>query len=99
MSDEKHKPWCSEWAREKNGGCICKSEGSFAAPTGSARPPLSGRWRYSGDLLCCGTLRIAALDIDTQPSDEFKARLLEWMCETLNQAQNAPGERPGARKE
>lgn len=33
MSDEKHKPWCSEQARKINGGCICKAESSFAAPT------------------------------------------------------------------
>lgn len=35
MSDEKHKPWCSEQARKINGGCICKAESSFAAPSGS----------------------------------------------------------------
>lgn len=33
MSDEKHKPWCSEQARKESGGCICKTESSFAAPT------------------------------------------------------------------
>ncbi len=36
MSDEKHKPWCSERARKESGGCICKAESSFAAPLGSA---------------------------------------------------------------
>jgi len=35
MSEEKHKPWCSEQAREQNGGCICHTESSFAAPYGS----------------------------------------------------------------
>lgn len=33
MIDEKHKPWCSEQAREQNGACICKTEKSFSAPT------------------------------------------------------------------
>lgn len=58
---------------------------SFA--TAGSHAPLSGVWRCSGDIICCGTLRIAVLDIDTQPSDEFKARLGAWMCRTLNKAQ------------
>jgi hypothetical protein len=44
MSDEKHKPWCSEQARKINGGCICKAESSFAAPSGSA-----ATWRVTAD--------------------------------------------------
>ena len=33
MSDEKHKPWCSERARKENGGCICKASSSLAPAT------------------------------------------------------------------
>lgn len=36
MSDEKHKPWCSERARKENEECICETASSFAAPAGSA---------------------------------------------------------------
>ena len=36
MSDEKHKPWCSERARKENGGCICKASSSLAPARGYA---------------------------------------------------------------
>lgn len=64
------------------------AESRFAEARGYTAP-LSGEWRCSGDIICCGTLRIAVLDIDTQPSDEFKAKLGAWMCRTMNEAQYA----------
>lgn len=50
-------------------------------------PPLMGNWRHSNGVICCGTLRIANVDIDTNPSEEFKSELLGWICKTLNAAQ------------
>lgn len=47
-------------------------------------PPLSGRWRHSNGVLCCGTLRIATDSFDTDPSEEFKGELWSWVCEKLN---------------
>lgn len=48
-------------------------------------PPLGRNvWHHGSGVLCCGTLRIAVIDIDTQPSKEFTDELLEWVCETLN---------------
>jgi len=38
MSDEKHKPWCSERARKEFGGCICKTESSFAVNNETPTP-------------------------------------------------------------
>lgn len=48
--------------------------------------PLTGRWRWSNGTLCCGTMRIARLDFDTDPSHEFQEELLDWICNTLNEA-------------
>ena len=39
MSDEQHKPWCTERTREKSGVCICQAESSFAAPAGCDAVP------------------------------------------------------------
>jgi len=45
---------------------------------------LTGRWRISNNFLCCGTLRIAAFDFDTNPSDEFKQSVFKQMLDGLN---------------
>ena len=52
--------------------------------------PLSGRWHYGNGILCCGTLRIAALSIDTNPADSFKVELINWMCDRLNERTELP---------
>ncbi len=49
--------------------------------------PLSGRWHHGNGNICAGTLRIAREDFDTNPSDERKKEILDWMCETLTAAQ------------
>ncbi len=48
--------------------------------------PLDGVWRYNikGGFLCCGTLRIAATDIDPNPNKEFEIEVFNWICEKLN---------------
>ncbi len=59
-------------------------------PTGTrsdeAAKPLSGRWHHGGGHLCCGTIRVAKEDFDTNPSNEFKTELFDWMCQSLNSA-------------
>jgi hypothetical protein len=62
--------------------CLTGNEPSIPFPTDSR--PLTGQWRYSNGYLCCGTLRIAKMDIDTNPSTEFETELFEWICKTLN---------------
>jgi hypothetical protein len=49
-----------------------------------ATAPLISPWHHGNGVLCCGTLRIATLSIDTNPTDEFKAELLDWICQQLN---------------
>jgi len=51
--------------------------------------PLSGRWRNSAGVLCCGTLRIAVESFDTDPAPEVKQRIMDWMCAILNAAQDS----------
>lgn len=46
--------------------------------------PLSGDWRHTNGYLICGTMRIARMDFDTDPSDEFKQQLFDWIVDTLN---------------
>ncbi|ANN70883.1 hypothetical protein BAU08_05645 [Bordetella bronchialis] len=61
------------------------------APTDA---PLSGKWHHGNGILCCGSLRIAAIDIDTQPAEAVQAEILDWMCARLNApAQDAERER------
>lgn len=48
------------------------------------QPPLKAHFRHNNGYICCGTLRIAKEDIDTNPSDTFKKELFDWICETLN---------------
>lgn len=48
--------------------------------------PLLGCWRHGNGAICCGTLRIAREDFDTQPSRECKDEILDWVCSTLNAA-------------
>ena len=55
----------------------------------SCSAPLAGNWRHGAGVLCCGTLRIAAEDFDTDPSPEFRRKIMDWICATLNAAQNA----------
>jgi hypothetical protein len=50
----------------------------------SDAPTLTGRWRVSEGLLCCGTLRIAKFDFDTDPSDEFKQGVYKQILDGLN---------------
>jgi hypothetical protein len=52
-------------------------------------PPLLGRWHHGDGHLVSGTIRIAKWDCDTNPPVEFRDDVLEWVCDTLNDAINA----------
>lgn len=43
-------------------------------------------WRHNSNYICAGSMRIAKVDIDTNPSTEYTNELLDWMCKTLNEA-------------
>jgi len=49
--------------------------------------PLQGEWRHNAGIICCGTLRIAQADFDTDPTEEVKKEILDWVCKTLNDEQ------------
>jgi hypothetical protein len=51
--------------------------------------PLAGRWHHGNGVIVCGSLRIAREDFDTSPSEEVKAEILDWICDTLNKGSNA----------
>lgn len=51
--------------------------------------PLNGEWRYNNGFLCCGGLRIAKEDFDTDPNKQFKNNLFKWICDTLNSEQES----------
>ncbi|ENZ74951.1 MULTISPECIES: hypothetical protein [Ralstonia] len=74
-----------------------------AGPVGD-EPPLGGRWHFGNGVVVCGTLRIFGEDFDTDPAEDFKERLLQWVCDTLNAAQDAhraaqSGQRSGVTEE
>lgn len=51
---------------------------------------LTGEWRYAGGYLCCGTLRIARVDFDTDPSPEFQAQVFDQIVTAMNASSVAP---------
>lgn len=53
-----------------------------------SEPPLSGRWHHGNGVLVSGSIRIAQWACDTNPPAEFRERMLDWVCETLNRAVN-----------
>lgn len=57
-----------------------------AAAPAAMEPPLIGRWHHGQGYLVSGTIRIASWDCDTDPPEEFRDRLLDWVCDTLNAA-------------
>jgi hypothetical protein len=62
---------------------------SAAPAQASAEPPLSGRWHHGAGVLVCGSVRISREDFDMDPSEQFKTKMLDWMCATLNAAVDA----------
>lgn len=48
--------------------------------------PLSSEWRHNQGYLCCGTLRIAVMDFDTDPTEARKKEIFDWIVATLNAA-------------
>lgn len=47
--------------------------------------PIGGTWRNGNNqFLCCGTMRVAREDFDTNPSEEYKKEVFDWICDALN---------------
>lgn len=87
---------------------IVALEKEQAEPSGFVRvpvePPLIGRWHHGAGNLVSGGVRVARWDCDNNPPDEFRDRLLSWMCDTMNAAVDewekvAPDEFAAAPKE
>lgn len=55
-------------------------------PADEPPKPLRGEWRHSNGIICCGSLRIAVADFDTQPSPEFVTEVFDWICKTMNRS-------------
>lgn len=55
-------------------------------------PFLLGTWRHAHGEIFCGTLRIARADFDTDPNIEFRTRVFDEICATLNQFNNVGAE-------
>lgn len=53
----------------------------------NAVSPLNSEWHHGSGYLCCGTVRIAREDFDTNPSGEFKTEMFDWIVKTLNAAE------------
>ena len=50
----------------------------------SDSPVLTAEWRVNEGVLCCGSLRIASFDFDTNPSNDFKVAVYKQMLDALN---------------
>lgn len=50
----------------------------------SLKAPLIGRWHHGNGVLVCGTIRVAVESFDTQPTQELRDQMFDWICETLN---------------
>ena len=44
----------------------------------------NGQWHHGNGVLCVGSLRIAVESFDTNPDNEVKNEVFEYICETLN---------------
>jgi hypothetical protein len=60
--------------------------GVYAAFAEPQEPPLTGRWHHGNGALCCGSLRIARADFDSNPPEAVQVVVLEWIVATLNAA-------------
>lgn len=83
----------AEAARWKHALTAALAAAPKAAPAAVAvpsEPPLIGRWHHGNGVLVSGSVRIARSDFDTDPPDDFRDEVLEWMCTTLNAALSAP---------
>jgi len=47
-------------------------------------PTLLGRWHHGNGVLCCGTLRIASANFDTNPTKEIQNAVFQDICDTMN---------------
>lgn len=45
-------------------------------------------WRHNSNYICAGSMRIAKVDIDTNPSVKYINELLDWVCKTFNASIN-----------
>lgn len=65
---------------------ICDSCKKWFPAVADMQPgkPLLGDWRHGNGYVCCGSMRIFRTDIDTNPSEEYTNKLLDWVCKTLN---------------
>jgi hypothetical protein len=46
--------------------------------------PLYGKWHHGNGVLVCGSVRVAVADFDSNPSDEVKKEIFDWICKSLN---------------
>lgn len=65
-------------------GDVTSQAGDVAQDSGE--PPLLGRWHHGEGYLVSGSIRIARWDCDTNPPDEFRDEVLDWVSNTLNAA-------------
>jgi hypothetical protein len=53
-----------------------------------AEPLFLGQWHHGEGNLCCGTMRYMRADFDTQPAQEIRTAVFDWICSTMNSALN-----------
>lgn len=60
------------------------------SPETSEKYPVVRRsgWRHNQGFICCGTLRIARADFDTDPCDEVAKQYLDAICDAMNNHPN-----------
>lgn len=68
--------------------CEKQEDGEGSPASAGSEPPLIGRWHHGNGMLVCGTIRVATMNFDTDPSPEFRDEVFEWITDTLNKAQN-----------
>ena len=60
------------------------------SPETSEKYPVVRRsgWRHAQGFICCGTMRIARADFDTDPCDEVAKQYLDAICDAMNNNPN-----------
>lgn len=69
----------------ENHDCSCGWSQPMDEPESFPDSPLgNSEWHHGNGVLCCGTLRIATADFDTNPSEEFREEMFDWIVAKLN---------------
>ena len=71
-----------DWINGEEDGTLPPGQQREASPC--REPVLLGRFHHGQGYLCSGSMRLLRADFDTNPSEEFRDEVLDWIAEVMN---------------